>query len=176
MNYSLSMKTLAMCALLGMVAPTINAKPPAQPIPNSGSGSGSGAKPNNPGGNSGRSPVVVVKPGYKPSNKSPSKTVYKKSNLPETAAFAIIAGITYAIVDNAYYRQDQDTYTYEASPPVENQNISNSSQMSKGDIVEFVPSNATTVTVNGATFYVIGKSWYAPISGTNQFVVVDPQL
>ncbi|BAX54859.1 TPA: hypothetical protein ACX6QT_002386 [Photobacterium damselae] len=49
--------------------------------------------------------VVIVKPGrpyYKP--------WYYRSSLPEIATFAVIAGVTYAIVDNMYYKRDGDRY------------------------------------------------------------------
>ncbi|GAL29601.1 hypothetical protein JCM19239_2718 [Vibrio variabilis] len=46
----------------------------------------------------------------------------------------------------------------------------------QGKVVQLVPENATTVTVDGATFYVDGGDWYAPIAGTSQFVIVEPQL
>ncbi|HIF9128913.1 TPA: hypothetical protein ACX6PG_001226 [Photobacterium damselae] len=49
--------------------------------------------------------VVIVKPGrpyYKP--------WYYRSSLPEMATFAVIAGVTYAIVDNMYYKRDGDRY------------------------------------------------------------------
>ncbi|MGF1688609.1 hypothetical protein L4C36_18305 [Photobacterium japonica] len=41
---------------------------------------------------------------------------YHKSRLPEIATFAIIAGATYAIIDNHYYKRRGENYEYVAKP------------------------------------------------------------
>lgn len=41
---------------------------------------------------------------------------YHKSRLPEIATFAVIAGITYAIIDNQYYKRRGDNYEYVVKP------------------------------------------------------------
>ncbi|WP_419175026.1 hypothetical protein [Desulfosediminicola sp.] len=42
---------------------------------------------------------------------------YHRNHLPSVAAFAMIAGVSYAIIDNMYYRQQGDTYIYMEQPP-----------------------------------------------------------
>ncbi|MBC7000972.1 hypothetical protein BIZ37_00270 [Photobacterium sp. BZF1] len=68
--------------------------------------------------------VVVVK--KKPPKKKHKKVVvvhkypkhrhYHRSRLPEIATFAVIAGATYAIIDNHYYKRRGDNYEYVAKP------------------------------------------------------------
>ena len=41
---------------------------------------------------------------------------YHKSRLPEIATFAVIAGVTYAIIDNQFYKRRGDNYEYVAKP------------------------------------------------------------
>ncbi|KLV04251.1 hypothetical protein ABT56_15925 [Photobacterium aquae] len=53
--------------------------------------------------------VVVV-------HKEPRHHHYHRSRLPEIATFAIIAGATYAIIDNHYYKKRGDSYEYVAKP------------------------------------------------------------
>lgn len=118
--------------------------------------------------------VVVVQPNYRPSHKAPSHRSYHHSGLPATAAFLAIAGITYAIIDNAYYKQSGDQYIYVEQPPVSASQQASSSL--SGQVVNVLPSGVVNVTVDGATYYVQGNDWYAPIAGTNKFVVVAPQL
>ncbi|MGR4990414.1 hypothetical protein ACPV3U_12640 [Vibrio rotiferianus] len=148
-------------ALVGMVSPTL-AKPPA-PKPQKHV-----------------KKVVVVKPVYRPVYKAPVHRVYHYNKIPRTATYLVIAGITYAVVDNAYYKRSGDQYIYVEQPPVSVKsevNTAGSNVATKaGKVVDVLPTEATTVTVNGATFYVQGSDWYAPIAGTNQFVIVEPQL
>ncbi|TDR78953.1 hypothetical protein [Photobacterium lutimaris] len=53
--------------------------------------------------------VVVV-------HKYPKHRHYHRSRLPEIATFAVIAGATYAIIDNHYYKRRGDGYEYVAKP------------------------------------------------------------
>lgn len=53
--------------------------------------------------------VVVVK-------KKQRHDHYHRSRLPEIATFAVIAGATYAIINNAYYKQRGDNYEYVDKP------------------------------------------------------------
>ncbi|CAH1520659.1 conserved exported hypothetical protein [Vibrio owensii] len=151
-------------ALVGMVSPTF-AKPPAPKPPKHGK------------------KVVVVKPVYRPVYKAPVHRVYHYNKIPRTATYLVIAGITYAVVDNVYYKRSGDQYIYVEQPPVSVQSEVNTASTTvaankgmAGKVVDVLPNEATTVTVNGATFYVQGSDWYAPIAGTNQFVIVEPQL
>ncbi|MGR5131751.1 hypothetical protein [Vibrio alfacsensis] len=122
--------------------------------------------------------VVVVKPVYRPVHKAPAHRVYHYHKIPRRATYLVIAGITYAVIDNAYYKRSGDQYIYVQQPPVAAQQdvkMVSTNDMT-GRIVDVLPKDAVTVTVNGATFYVQGSDWYAPIAGTNQFVIVQPQL
>ncbi len=150
--------------LVSMVTPVIAKQPP-------GYGHNQGHKPQHPNN------VVVVKPSHnhKPSHKAPPHHSYRRSALPATAAFAILAGVTYAIIDNAYYKQSGDQYVYVEQPPVYAVSQVSSSRQS-GQVVDVLPSGVSTVTVDGATYFVRGNNWYAPIAGTGKFVVVAPQL
>ena len=53
--------------------------------------------------------VVVV-------HKPPRHRYYHRSRLPEIATFAVIAGATYAIIDNHYYKRRGDKYEYVDKP------------------------------------------------------------
>ncbi|MGF1681364.1 hypothetical protein [Photobacterium minamisatsumaniensis] len=53
--------------------------------------------------------VVIVK-------KAPRHRHYHRSRLPEIATFAIVAGATYAIIDNHYYKRRGDNYEYVTRP------------------------------------------------------------
>ncbi|MGL6260036.1 DUF6515 family protein [Vibrio sp. WXL103] len=125
--------------------------------------------------------VIVIKPSHKPVKKVPVHRSYHRKSLPKTATFVVIAGISYAVINNAYYKRSNDTYVYVEQPPVSAPAQATTSSMSvntsnHGKIVDVLPANVTTVTVEGATFYVLGSDWYAPIAGTNQFVIVEPQF
>lgn len=125
---------------------------------------------------------VVVKPAHRPVHRAPKFRSYHHKYLPASASFIIISGISYAIVDNAYYKRNGDQYIYIQQPPVTVQTSVDEASMDQtaepitGSIVDLLPANTTTVTVNGVTFYVDGSDWYAPIAGTPRFVIVEPQL
>ncbi len=157
--------------LVSMVTPVLAKQPPSH-------GHSQGHKPQHPNN------VIVVKPSHpshnhrpsynhRPSHKAPPHRSYRRSALPATAAFAIFAGVTYAIIDNAYYKQSGDQYIYVEQPPAASTQ-QNSSQ--SGQVVDVLPRGVSTVTVDGTKYYVLGNDWYAPIAGTSKFVVVAPQL
>jgi hypothetical protein len=52
--------------------------------------------------------VVVVQP--------PRNRYYHRSRLPEIATFAVIAGVSYAIVDNVFYKKSGERYDYVDNP------------------------------------------------------------
>ncbi|SHH77526.1 DUF6515 family protein [Ferrimonas marina] len=131
--------------------------------------------------------VVVVKPKYKPVKRVPKVKIYYRHTLPRAASTVVIAGATYAVLDNLYYRRQGDSYVYVEQPPVatiepvttETATASSGpavSGLNPGSLVDLLPEGTTVVTVDGASFYVDGSTWYAPIAGSNQFVVVAPQL
>lgn len=141
--------------------------------------------------------IIVVKPAHRPLKRAPKHRSYHYRNLPRGATFVVIAGITYAVIDNLYYRRSRDTYVYVEQPPVSavaeqstqstattettavNQSSSEIVEIdtsNRGKIVDVLPEEVTVVTIDGATFYVKGTDWYAPIAGTNQFVIVEPQF
>ncbi len=168
--------------------PVVPAKPatvtkPSTAAKPSTSSKPTASKPGNASKPNARKAVVVTKPSHKPVSRAPTHRSYHYKSLPKNAAFAVIAGISYAVIDNAYYKRSSDTYVYVEQPPVtvvEQTTVieapATSSTSSYGSIVDFLPDQVTTVTVNGATFYVDGSDWYAPISGTNQFVTIEPQF
>lgn len=138
-------------------------------------------KPNRPGY---RPPVVVLP--SKPHR--PHRPHYKKWDLPKVATFAVIAGLTYAVINDQYYEQKGDTYvhvdnapngtttTVTTSPSTTVTTVAPSSGVAAGTMVDMLPSYTKAVTVNGATFYVAAGTWYAPIQGMKKYVVVEPQL
>lgn len=139
--------------------------------------------------------TIIIKPG-KPHYKRPVviKPVprhrsYHRNYLPAAATFAVIAGITYAIVDNNYYKQSGDTYVYIEQPPaVTNTTVvtapnnsttvvtNTNTVLPLGSIISTLPAGAQTVTIGQGVFYVSQGQWYARITGQNQFVVVAPQV
>ncbi|MDR9830490.1 DUF6515 family protein [Vibrio sp. FNV 38] len=129
--------------------------------------------------------VVVIKPSHRPVHKAPTHRSYHRNHLPKGAAFVLIAGVSYAVINNAYYQRSNDTYVYVEQPPVSSPTTQTTTAQTTatpvvstnhGKIVDVLPSNVTTVTVDGATFYVQGSDWYAPIASTNQFVIIEPQF
>nr|WP_284205384.1 DUF6515 family protein [Psychromonas marina] len=84
----------------------------------------------------------------------------------------MIAGISYALIDNVYYKRNNDTYDY-VQPPIV---VTNQVGANQGSVVNAVPQNAQTVVIAGTTYYVYNGDWYAPIANTNQFVIVAPQV
>ncbi|NLS12971.1 hypothetical protein HGP28_08715 [Vibrio sp. SM6] len=128
--------------------------------------------------------VIVVKPNKKPAYKRPIVIVpkrhraYHKHHLPKAAAFIAIAGITYAVINNAYYQRQGDQYIHVEKPMVANSGALKSSiaATSPGVVTKHLPHNASEVTVDGTVFFVHNGQWYAPIAGSTDYVTVAAQL
>ncbi|MGR5556769.1 DUF6515 family protein [Vibrio fortis] len=129
--------------------------------------------------------IVVVKPVYRPIKKVPKHRSYYYYKMPKHTSYIVLAGISYAVIDNVYYKRSGDQYIYIENPPVTSSSTSitttttttsSSSNSDVGSLVDKLPSGTTTVTIDDATFYVTGGDWYAPIAGSKQFVIVEPQL
>lgn len=54
--------------------------------------------------------VIVV-------HQPPRKQHFHHSSLPEIATFAVIAGVSYAIIDNGFYKKSGERYEYVEKPP-----------------------------------------------------------
>ncbi|MGR5065006.1 hypothetical protein [Photobacterium sp. DNB22_13_2] len=90
-----------------------------------GMSSGVEAKKHNHNPNNKSNKVTVVKA---PAKKSPTKVVvvnkkpapshkhYQRNSLPKIATFAVISGVSYAIVDNFYYKRQGDSYIHVDNP------------------------------------------------------------
>ncbi|CAH0537821.1 hypothetical protein [Vibrio marisflavi] len=157
--------TLAV-VILGLIAPSIALAEPRQPY-----------KYRKPAKN-----VVVVKPIYRPNYKVPAHRRYYYTKVPKHASYIVLAGITYAIIDNIYYKRSGNEYVYVEQPPVtvvkevNTATAAPTNQPKVGTVIDFLPDGTVPVSVSGSTFYVKQSHWYAPIAGTNKFVVVEPQL
>ncbi len=123
---------------------------------------------------------------------------YNHRDLVDIATFAIFAGITYAIVNDAYYKKSGDRYVYVQSPPAGNYTIidsddvvlssyssatgtSNSNTISNsayklGQIVDSLPSTKKSVVVNGQTYFQYQDTWFLPLRDERKFVVVESPL
>lgn len=126
--------------------------------------------------------VVVVKPIHHPIHKTPIHRSYNHYKVPKYASYIVLAGVTYAIIDNMYYKRNGDTYVYVDQPPVTaakdvttNKTVEVASRK-VGTVVDVLPLNTVPVSIQGATFYVKQSEWYAPITGSNKFVIVEAQL
>ncbi len=124
---------------------------------------------------------AVARPHPIPPGPSPvhhPRNVYERQSLPDAVSFLLLSGITYAVIDGLYYREQGDKYIYVENPPVQadapSYNIVKKSNI--GQIVNVLPGDSKTVSVDGVTFYVSGSRWYAPIASSHKFVIVDPQL
>ncbi|WP_117232609.1 hypothetical protein [Vibrio maerlii] len=126
--------------------------------------------------------VVVVKPIYRPIYKTPVHRSYHRHKVPKYASYIILAGVSYAIIDNMYYKRSGDTYVYVEQPPVTatTEVITSTTvevaSRQVGTVVDALPLDTVPVSIQGATFYVKQSEWYAPIAGTNKFVIVEAQL
>lgn len=142
------------------------------------------AKPNQPYNHrKSANKVVVVKPIYRPIYKAPMNRRYYYNKMPRRASYIVLAGISYAIIDNIYYKRSGNQYVYVEQPPVTTVTkevttvtTTQSPAPKIGTIVDLLPDDTVPVSVSGSTFYVKQSEWYAPIAGTNRFVVVEPQL
>ncbi|MFM2485457.1 DUF6515 family protein [Celerinatantimonas yamalensis] len=110
--------------------------------------------------------------------------------LPNDAAWMVIAGINYAIIDGLYYQHSGDRYIYVDHPPsippsnttivIDNtdalQSDAASTTILPGTLVEKLPRQYKTVSVNGRDYYVSGRIWYAALAKNQGFIVVKAQL
>ncbi|TKB58453.1 hypothetical protein [Ferrimonas aestuarii] len=137
--------------------------------------------------------VIVVKPGY---HHLPYRGHYHyhHRDLAGIATFAVFAGITYAIVDNAYYQKQGDTYVYVERPPAgDYQVVSTTTTVSSGTsasgasqpvnsavsvsysigtVVNAAPVGSREVVVSGVHYRELNGTWFVPVAGSSQFVVV----
>ncbi|WP_417356720.1 hypothetical protein [Gallaecimonas pentaromativorans] len=146
------------------------------------------------GGHGGPGRVIVVKPGYHHYGPPPARHYYHHGNaLAGIATFAVFAGITYAIVNNAYYRQQGDRYVYVDTPPagsyrVVNQpgttttvttttttSVARGEGLSPGTVVDEIVGPTKKVAYEGRLYYIADGIWYLPVDGGSQFVVVQPR-
>lgn len=104
----------------------------------------------------------------------PRQVFYYRSSLPELATFAILAGVTYAIIDNHYYRQTPVGYQYVANPPVHAAPVGGVGLM-PGTVVDVISGPVRKVAYQGRLYYVANQVWYLPVDGGRQFVVVTPR-
>lgn len=137
------------------------------------------------GPNRWHSPAIIVHEGYhhpRPRHISP---YYYGYNLPTGVALAVLAGVTYAVVDGMYYyRQAGDRYVYVERPPagsysvVEAPTPSSSSALGPGAIISNLPVSAKKVEYKNQTYYVVGENWFLKVAGDHDsgYVVVKNPL
>jgi hypothetical protein len=120
---------------------------------------------------------------------------YYHRDLVDIATFAIFAGITYAIVHDAYYQKSGDRYVYVQNPPEGNytvidsndvvfssstnsssSNSNSNSPYKKGEIVDVLPSTKKTVVVDGQTYFQYQNTWFLPLRNERKYVVVESPL
>ncbi|WP_051252472.1 hypothetical protein [Ferrimonas kyonanensis] len=140
------------------------------------------AKPHSGKAHKGKN-VIIVKPGYhhKPYRNHYS---YHRHELARIATFAVFAGVTYAIVDNAYYRQQGDSYVYVAQPPAgsyqvlsgEPQPVLAAPEYALGQRVQRLPADSRAVTVDGVSYREHEGVWFAPLQGGSGYVVTTSPL
>ncbi|CAG8999193.1 MAG: hypothetical protein CENE_01162 [Candidatus Celerinatantimonas neptuna] len=115
--------------------------------------------------------------------------------LPDGVAFAVIAGITYAIVDGQYYRHQGNQYIYVGDKPTQPSqttvvfNSSNNNThsitttdtndqdtlFSPGTIVSELPGKSKKVTINHRQYFVSHHTWFVKLASPG-YVVVKAQL
>ncbi|EKE76699.1 hypothetical protein [Gallaecimonas xiamenensis] len=131
------------------------------------------------------SKVIVVKPGYHHYGPAPRHRYYHRDALAGIATFAILAGVTYAIVDNAYYRQNGSGYTYVDRPPAGSYQVVDNGysgyngysggDLSPGTVVDAIVGPTKKIAYEGRLYYVANGIWYLPVDGGSQYVVVRPR-
>ncbi|MFI3246577.1 MAG: hypothetical protein R3Y10_08860 [Ferrimonas sp.] len=121
---------------------------------------------------------IVVRPGqfYRP----PARLRYPAKGIQNIATFALLAGVTYAVIDNVFYRQVGNEYVYEGNPPAGNYTVLPSTQATPsykvGEIVAAPPASARTIVVDGISYREYDGHWFAPMGGSSQFAVVNPPI
>ncbi|WKE63958.1 hypothetical protein PVT67_09620 [Gallaecimonas kandeliae] len=121
--------------------------------------------------------VIVVKSGYHHHGPAPRYRSYHGNALAGLATFAILAGVTYAIVDNAYYRQQGNNYVYVDRPPAGTYRVvdNGSADLSPGTVVDTIVGPTSKVAYEGRLYLVANGIWYLPVDGGRQYVVVQPR-
>ncbi|WP_115718730.1 hypothetical protein [Gallaecimonas mangrovi] len=128
--------------------------------------------------------VIVVHHGYHHPGPPPVR-YYHGNALADLATFAIFAGVTYAIVDNTYYRQQGNKYVYVQNPPAGSYTVVNnpttttvvkgSGGLTPGTVVDEIVGQTKKVAYQGRLYYIANGVWYLPVDGGSQFVVVQPR-
>ncbi|QIZ75818.1 hypothetical protein [Ferrimonas lipolytica] len=138
--------------------------------------------------------VIVVKPGKH--YKTPKHRSYYRRDIRDIATFAVFAGISYAVIDNVFYRQQGDQYVYVSQPPVGSYTVTTTQTTTTptaavsataapaasyggytiGSIVSALPAGHKAVSVDGVSYRQYQGVWFAPIAGSSQFVVVNSPL
>ena len=131
-------------------------------------------------------PAIIVHQGYHHPRPRHFSRFYYGYNLPTGVALAVLAGVTYAIVDGMYYyRQTGDRYVYVERPPagsytvVETHNASShSSALEPGTIISNLPVSAKQVEYKGQAYYVVGENWFLRVASNQDsgYVVVRSPL
>ncbi|TKB49995.1 hypothetical protein FCL40_07550 [Ferrimonas sediminicola] len=103
---------------------------------------------------------------------------YHHTDLWDVAAFALIGGITYAIIDNQYYRRDGDYYRLTPAPRAGSYRVlppagSSLGGFSPGQRVGQVPQPNRLVKIDGVRYWVHQHYWFAPLA-QDGFVVIEP--
>ncbi|WP_028108185.1 hypothetical protein [Ferrimonas futtsuensis] len=123
--------------------------------------------------------VIVVKPGahHKPHH---NHYAYHHKELTRIATFAVYSGVTYAIVDDAYYRKHGDHYLYVESPPAGHYSVIQAgdagSGYTLGQRLGQLPSGSHSVVVDGISYHNLGEHWFVPLAGGQSYVVVESPL
>lgn len=138
-----------------------------------------------PGPGPDRGPHFIVHDGYHHERPGRIPPYYFGYSLPQGVALALLAGVTYAVVDGMYYyRKEGDRYIYVSTPPAGTYTVvekaastTSSSALEPGTIVSQLPKSAKKVEYQGQAYYVVGENWYLPVSGNsigNYVVVTNP--
>lgn len=90
---------------------------------------------------------------------------YPKHRLPDDAVLLAIAGVTYALIDGHYYKQEKEKYVFVERPPKR--------RYRPGKIVKRLPEGATAVNKRGQQYFVARGNWFLAIDN-GKYVVVEP--
>lgn len=105
---------------------------------------------------------------------------YHRHHLPDGVKLAILAGVTYAIIDDLYYfRQQGNGYAFVAQPPRGEYQLveekTDNEDLAPGTLVTALPAKVKKVIYNHQVYLVAGNTWFLPVKGTStgQYVVVE---
>lgn len=111
--------------------------------------------------------------------------------LPENARMAIVDGVSYAIINGYFYRQQQQRYVYQPQSPLNKNKITivegaqshrreRTITLTKkpeiGSIVQQLPKDAIAVSIANAHYWVKDSSWYIKRAEDGRFAVVQSPL